>query len=288
MNTLTVFVVLAATVLALCACFAELPRLRGTTLVGVWLWSLISTCVYCSWVLGVSLRFWQADSPGRLLAGVALFCPNMALLGAKRPQDRAWHFVVVSLWIVLSLPVVPAWLFYPGRQMQLSAIYGVFLWLLVLMEILNRLATRGWWVGLLWGTAQSLALGNLLPGGVAGLNGWSLPLSVFLLAAGRWGHWWIVKPTADNWDLNQRWRAFATRFGLLWALRVWAAVNAVCHRQGWPVRLGWRGFIDATGRAVVFDSSISGVEHAAGLDVRALRQVMVNLLQRFENPSSFS
>ena len=40
----------------------------------------------------------------RFAAAVLSFAPTMALLGAKRPQNGAWQFVVITLWAILALP----------------------------------------------------------------------------------------------------------------------------------------------------------------------------------------
>ncbi len=54
---------------------------------------------------------WAA--PARYIAAMSTFSPIMALLGAKRPQDRGWQFIVATLWAILSLPACE-WLLFGG------------------------------------------------------------------------------------------------------------------------------------------------------------------------------
>jgi hypothetical protein len=89
---------------------ATCRKLRGTTLVGSQVW--LGTCL----VAVAAVDIWQtlaveranasAAEPLRFFAATLTFCPLMALMGAKRPQDRAWHFIVLSLWVVLALPAM--------------------------------------------------------------------------------------------------------------------------------------------------------------------------------------
>ena len=45
-----------------------------------------------------------SHSPLDFAAAMIVFCPAMALLGAKRPQDKPWQLIVLSLWGILALP----------------------------------------------------------------------------------------------------------------------------------------------------------------------------------------
>ena len=123
--------------------------------------------------------------PLRFAAAMATFCPLMALLGAKRPQDRAWQFIVFSLWIVLSLPSFE-WLLFGG----VAEIHPARFWFLVVLTLIgatNGLTTRYWPSGLLFAGGQLALLVPFLTSGqvplpeeVAG----SLGLAAMVLARG--------------------------------------------------------------------------------------------------------
>src|SRR5262245_38410697 len=86
---------------------ARRRRFRGSTLMAAWWWTI------ASWAAIVAAECWRAfaDDPAspriaafRYVAAVGALCPLAAVLGAKRPQDKPWQFIVLSLWLVLSLP----------------------------------------------------------------------------------------------------------------------------------------------------------------------------------------
>lgn len=261
-----------------------------TTLVGVWGWRIASTLALV--ILAMAARAWPAPFDHPLfcyLAGVSLFCPNIALLGAKRPQHQLWHFVVASLWFTLTLPAwQTAWL-HPGRTLDVGWIHGGFLWLLIGLEILNRLGTATFFVGVIVAASQLCLLGAVL-------RGWPLvwkaaeplcqvsmlPALGLLVLAHVSDYLLGGQAIGGNDDLTLWWRTFRRRFGLLWALRVWLQINAFCQLQSWPVRLGWTGFMRLDG------TPVSPQEVLDPGDFASLRQAFVNLLSRFENPLRFN
>src|SRR4051794_207498 len=90
----------------------------GTTLTAPWWWSVVSLLALA--LAEFVTAFWKSDSDPsaaalRFIAATSTFCPLMALLGAKRPQDRGWQFIVFSLWVVLALPGLE-WLLFGGVQ----------------------------------------------------------------------------------------------------------------------------------------------------------------------------
>jgi hypothetical protein len=250
--------------------------LIGTTLVGPWWW-----CVAALLAVGVvepSVFFSGAPSGAdawRFMAAAGVFCPAISLLGAKRPQDRAWHFVVASLWGVLALPGIEAALLRPGEPPAMGDFRGYFLLALVGLSLLIFLPTRHWPTAVLVGMGQLALVWNYLPaiakipGDVATLCGTGLLAAAILVAL-------RPKRRISAIPFDRLWLDFRDSFGALWAARVLERVNADAATSGWPLRLGWNGFHSADANAVKAD--IPAVMEPA------LRQEMSNLLRRFVSP----
>ena len=122
-------------------------KCEGTTLLRPWLWLVVAlgTLAFVESLVWLKTRNpaagpesdvgWIAAS--RFLSAAALLLPVVSLLGAKRPQDRAWHLIVLSLWVVLSLPAAESYLLRSGGAIQIHDARGWFLWVLVLTGLVN-------------------------------------------------------------------------------------------------------------------------------------------------------
>ncbi len=253
------------------------PRVRGTTLVAAWYWSVlswasISTVEVIAAVQGnppadsglVSLRF---------VAIMSAFCPTMAVLGAKRPQDTAWQFIVFSLWAILSLPGAE-WLLFGGPQEIHTARFW-FLVALIGVGALNGLATRFWPSSLLFCLGQiALLIPYLSPGQTLfharlepGVGQTLMLCSWILMAAG------VPRAARAAMPLDRVWLDFRDAFGAVWGLRVVERMNASAAMYDWPVMLTWRGFCDRHTGAVA-ESVPAAVEES-----------LRTLLRRFVTPA---
>lgn len=248
---------------------------RGTTLVGPWWWLLASLLLLVAVEVVAALHPTAAQVPLlRFVAGCSTFCPTISLLGAKRPQDRGWHFVVGSLWIVLALPALQSLLLRPEYAPETHSVRKVFLVLLIAAGLLNGLPTRQWMSACLVAVAQGIWLGEplgLLTASWSASSGLgALGLYVAGLAAGlrvfRGSR--VPRGTYDG-----LWLDFRDRYGLLWSLRVAEQINASATRYKWDLVLRWRGFR-------LPDGSKLPDQLPAETD-RALRQNLHNLLRRF-------
>jgi hypothetical protein len=221
----------------------RLPRLRGTTLVAPWAWSLVAlagivgTELAIGW-MGTSGVAWLAQA--RFAAATGTFCPVMALLGAKRPQNGPWQFVVFSLWLVLSLASIE-WLLFGGAP-EIHPARLAFLLILVGTGAVCGVGTRFWPSSLLFAAGQIAILspifaGTTLDAPSATPFGLAAIVCAWLLLAADWP---AARQSAS--PLDRLWLDFRDALGAAWALRVAQRMNASAKMQGWPVWLGWNGF----------------------------------------------
>ncbi len=128
-------------------------HLTNTTLTGPWNWAFVAAITVIATIL---LAHTISDSQKTLLnylAAITTCCPVVALLGAKKPQNRAWQWIVGSLWIVLSLPAFQA-IAYAHANLSLGAIWTSLLWILIFLPFGNYLTTRYFVPALLTAIAQ--------------------------------------------------------------------------------------------------------------------------------------
>ncbi|MCA9224777.1 MAG: hypothetical protein KDA47_04165 [Planctomycetales bacterium] len=246
---------------------------RETTLVAGWWWS-VATLTFLAIVLVVFHAGWVRPAwrePLRFVAAVGLFCPLMSLLGAKRPQDRAWNFIVLSLWIVLAMPAAEAAFLQRGQPLEIRGARAWFLWALIGLGLVNLLPTRFWLSSLLLAFGHILLLARYLP---LIERPWFMAADVAGFAAVIAALGWAAfnRRRRPECGLDRVWLDFRDSFGTLWGLRVVQRVNAVAQASEWPVLLHWFGFHDL--EADAFDKLPPEAR-------RALDQTLRNLLRRF-------
>ena len=192
-------------------------HLLGTTLVAPASWALIS------WITVTLLQTittgWELRSPAtwNYLAAATTLCPTMAVLGAKRPQDRGWQFIVASLWIVLALPAAQDLAFAPGGGFELHPAWAWFLALLIALGLLNYLPTRFAFSAVLIALAQIILLEAQLPDLGMKLSGYH-PFAIPLLTIGLVIACWRTRSGIHRQGWNGAWLDFRDAFGSVWAL----------------------------------------------------------------------
>ncbi len=216
--------------------------LGGTTLRAPWCWAVVAivAVTICEAVMPLNAVGLMAMARWRFAAAALTLCPAMALLGAKRPQDRAWQLIVLSGWVIVVLPAAQAWLLWPDIQLVAHPIWSWFLLVLILVGVGNHLPTRFWPSSLLVGAGQLLLLGQFLPAPEIGfakhssLAGLSCLTMAFVVAC-------LTRSTIRDGEepLSVAWRAFRDGYGAVWGLRVMDRVNATVAAAG--ARLTWRG-----------------------------------------------
>jgi hypothetical protein len=258
---------------------ATLPRLRGTTLTAPAFWWIAAATAIAA--VEALLAYHNvapnslAASLWRYTAAVGAFCPLTAVLGAKRPQDRGWQWVVASLWLVLLVPVAQAVASPSGTQLELVAAWRWLLWGFIAMGLLNYLPTRFALSALLVAAGQVILLSgptniaqNLSPPARI-----ALAAALFLAACGLATSCGLRAPAAAL-PQTKRWLAFRDAWGAFWALRVLQRVNQTAELSHWPIRLQWSGLISTedTSTPAALDPPIGG----------SLDQTLDALLRRFE------
>ena len=252
-------------------------QLRGTTLVAPANWCLLSSLVLMVVETWLFLRpVGPAEAAWRYLAAVSTFCPMMALLGAKRPQDRGWQFIVASLWIVLALPATQDLVFSPGSRLHLHAAWQWFLIILIVISLANYLPTRFGGSAMLVAIGQWLLLREQSPF-MSQLPTNSEPAWGLLLLALSilWARITIARRRDTRQGWSRVWIDFRDCFGVVWALRITERVNQSARAYGWPIRLTWNGFVGADQPADLPDQSAFSSE--VELSLRTL-------LRRFVSP----
>ena len=264
---------LVAGLVAMLIVGSNLGRLRGTTLLAPAKWTLFSLASISIMEAALQCGEPTAASTWRYLAAITTLCPTMALLGAKRPQDRGWQFIVASLWIVLALPAAQNLAFSPGGPFELHPAWQWFLMILIGVGLANQLPTRFGIGAMLTATAQVVLLGEQLPV-FRGMNREWLELAAIPMIAVALALAWILsRKTQRSFGWDQVWLDFRDQFGAVWALRVVERVNHAGRLHDWPSRLTWKGFV-----AAADDSDSQGVlSKEMELSVRTL-------LRRFVSP----
>ena len=243
LETFSVLIPLSIAI-ALLAC---LTNLRGTTLTAPRNWAILALGCAVIVELAVATELIGEQSSLRMLhytSGILTFAPFMALLGAKRPQNAAWQFVVLTMLIVLALPAGSSFIY--GNRLAVPWMIAWLLWALIGFEVITFIATRLWLSAVGVAVAQAIALHSNLPGAgwlaeyrtavviVAAISGGLLPAMQVVLVS--------RNPAAgDERTLRRMWSDFRALFGATWSLRVMMMFNDAAERNNWPIRLGWGG-----------------------------------------------
>jgi hypothetical protein len=261
---------------------ALLRRVRGTTLTAPAAW-----CIAAALAIGLvefALAWGHVPESSltaslwRYSAAVGAYCPLMAVLGAKRPQDRGWQWVVASLWLVLLVPAGQALASGAGNRLELFPAWRLLLATMSAMVLLNYLPTRRTLAAIAFAAGQICLMAPYLMD--APIDRWPLLratglasiLAAFPLASlcGRRTTTTLAKSPLEQ-D-RERWLSFRDAWGAFWALRVMQRINQSAEHGVWPVRLRWDGFAPLADDQIVDDLPLAA----------AVEQSMDAVLRRFE------
>jgi len=279
-------VVLLAVVL-----LSAMARLRRTTLLAPIVWALVSLLIIATVECVAAL---QSEPVPETWLSVLLFaaassslCPVMAVLGAKRPQHRAWQWVVLTLWLIVLLPALQQMLIPTGPAVTLFALWRVFLGGLICLTLLNYLPTRFWLAAIFSAVGQMLLMVEFLLPDAPFAGRWMVPAGLgFQLAAAAVV---LLKAAPSNGSdassqsgfpasdvtrrVTSRWLSFRDAYGAFWALRIMQRVNQTAEICAWPVRLEWSGLVPYP--AATIDTLSDELEQELG-------KTFDTLMRRFE------
>lgn len=243
--------------------FWKRSAIKQTTLVHSWRWACLSIVSIAVVEVTAGILQWSNDSAWlttlSFVAALSAFCPAMALLGCKRPQDQVWQMAVFSLWVILALPGLRALVLAHG-VLHVPAIQAWFMALLLVLGAVNSLPTRFWRSVLLVLVAQGFWLSPYLP--LCSLGASTafrvLGLVAINMALGLLTLGWPRRIAYGN-ERDAVWIDFRDQFGMLWALRVLERVNATAAHSGWQVRLTWHGFAAVGSNKCIDSQSLQSV-----------------------------
>jgi len=254
--------------------------LRGTTLRAPWWWAAGSILAVAASETAIALLNKEGTAAAaqlRLAASTTTLLPVVALLGAKRPQDRAWQLIVLSFWVLLALPAGQALLLRPDLPPAMHWLWSSFVFVLAIVGATNYLPTRFWPAALLAAAGQIILHWSYRPFAAASMEeNVSALWGLGLLAAGAIAAAFIARrrPTVGD-PINRIWLDFRDEFGVVWGLRIAERINAQAKQCGWQVTLGWDGFTT---------SDRGSIEGGGELVRSELEAAFRTLLRRFVSP----
>ena len=231
--------------LSLALLVSRLPRVAGTTLLAPLRWTCLSALALGGIQVLVACAAWGPSTVQALQygAGTLSLCPLMALLGAKRPQNVAWQWIVASLWVVMVLPVGEMLVLWRGGVLDEGPMRQWLILLLLLIGLSNYLVTRFGWAASIATAGQSLVLMPHIPFLQHSVPTWHFTVGNRLIALAISVAWLQTirnDRVGAHWD--RVWKDFRDAYGIVWGLRVMERVNSGCRKANLSTELTWYGF----------------------------------------------
>lgn len=216
--------------------------LRGTALFhavhwGGAAWLAWGAAIFLQSFIGPAGNGHSHPNPITFVALCLTGCAGVAVLGARRPICVAWNFVVLALFAVMVLPLVETALI--GTR-SLEWLRITFLAATLGVSTLNYLPTRFGPAVFLAGLACAAEMVALLSPEPLSHGAETDAVRLCLLAAPSLAYvLWSLRSETN--DLDQTWRDFRDRWGVVWGQRVREQFNHAAAHAGWPVKLNWSG-----------------------------------------------
>lgn len=237
-----------------------------------WCWSFLAFLLV--FTLEVTYGILQRPCPEalRYIARVSLLLPVVSLLGAKRPQDGPWNFVVLALWGVLASPAIFAYGLGSAR-LNLPDAWSIMLVCLIGLTLVNA-CSASFFAGLFVTVAQLFLLIDYLPYSHWKAGEFNTIFACVLLTAEAILFALLNRSRRKHkHPLDRLWLDYRRDFGLFWSLRVQERLNDAAAKFQWPIHLTWNGWIHTNGKPL-------GKELDPKTQ-RAILQTFRGLLRRF-------
>lgn len=292
----------AAAVTAAAGAVGRAALARGTTALPAALWG-VGALVWLALDCGARAGGAVTQPPGaavlRLVSVALAVSPEMALLGAKRPQHGVWQAIVAALGVVLVMPAAALALARPGSVPDVHALARGFVTVLLLVGWMNAcgtarlpaatFSTLGWLL-LARGFLPLVEIEAAFPPtAAAGAPAAAIRdgVGASLVAVGAWAtviserrrdrrrlRRDLSPATAPSFaaGVEPAWSGLRDTLGAAWALRVAERFDQVAILRGWPCRLRLGGITPP-------DAPDTGVWQ------RDARRTLRALLLRFVSPA---
>ena len=216
----------------------------------------------------------------RYVAATTTLCPAVAILGAKRPQDSGWKFIVASLWLVLILPAIQTALF-GSTELELHWAWRYFLLVLLIACWSNYVLTKFWFAASMFLASQVVLFGSSVPGVPFAVNDQSVAIAITVGASAGIVVLWQSRKPAPN-GIERVWRDFRDSFGTVWGLRIMELFNTAGSSQKWSQSLSWSGLV-RSGQATSMREDAESADEDATLanEAEQMEQTLRVLLRRF-------
>ena len=232
----------------------------------------------------------RSSLAGRLIVAALGFAFPVSLLGARRPHEWGWQFVVVTLLAVLAQPAFEASL-YGAPLVRIAPVRQGLFGVLLLIGWTNWWGTRFSLVATGWAFVQWEILSPLLapPSLQLGLP----PVDLLVIASlcvlvatiqlvqmpvpttGAIARECEVATGDDSAQpIVRAWQAYRDMYGVIWALRIIERTNLVLRRGDFPLAMTWRGL-----RPIAADGD--RLRLCTHSEQEAIRHAIVGLLRRF-------
>lgn len=305
------YLIVAAAIVAFAVAIlaVDLRRLRETTLLAPTIWALVSlAALVIDQAVILRVPMWKLTrAKFDLIAATSTLLPFMALVGAKRPQNRAWQWIVLTFWLIAAWPALESLVAHYDDRMEIHPLWGAMYAIVIVAGLANYLPTRFWPVALVAAVGQwALLAGGALPGGWQMFDGLRSYVTDEILPEvavnGRYDHrmWQIAvgivpwaaaacvahiiprrrKPFAlmdSGW--NCAWMEFRNWYGLLWSMRIVERMQVLLHGTG--RHFDWRGFASVPAHDVGDQKSENIPQAAASDSADSSESAFRNLLLRF-------
>jgi hypothetical protein len=219
---------------------------RGTTLDHPWIWMVLALTV---WVLAQVANLEPLGLPPGWRSRIGFFAftlllaPFVSVLGAKRPNSRAWDwFVVIPMLVVINWPVITSGVFGSSQQLvdlEAPALMGAIVVLVMILG--NYFGTVHTPLVILLGTALLIGLtefSQILPRFAEAADASRVVVSAGLLITLCLAPRLLARQMPHRTGYLRVWLDFRDWFGILWTKRLMDRLNQTAAAKQWPVRFG--------------------------------------------------